>query len=189
MKPKDDHAFLLLIDSCLKGHRSSQKELYRLYYAYGLNICLHYSKNMEEAKEILNDGFLKTFKHLNRYKKNGRFKAWLRRILIHAAIDYHHKHHPTRKLEIIHFQQQIENAALYNLTKEDVLLVLQQLPPSYRLIFNLHILEGFTHTEIAQKLGISVGTSKSNLAKARAKLKSLLHRWHVNPAKVNSNES
>ncbi|MCG8329388.1 MAG: RNA polymerase sigma factor [Chitinophagales bacterium] len=161
-----------IIIDCQNGNRSAQRKLYQHYYAYGMNICLHYSKNREEAQEILNDGFLKVFKKISSYKFKGSFRAWLRRILIHSAIDYFRKHHKEEAtLEIIHLREpSVNNSGAGKLELDDVMKLVQQLPPAYRIVFNLHVVEGYTHWEIAQQLGITTGTSKSNLSKARAKL-------------------
>lgn len=168
----------LLLDSCKEGNRRSQKELYRQFYSYAMNIALHYSKNQEEAQEILNDAFFKVFKKLHQFDNIVSFKGWLRRILINTAIDYFRKYHKeSHQLEVIHLQpQQIENQALTKLSLDEVMAAIQQLSPAYRIVINLYLIEGLTHPEIAQRLGISVGTSKSNLAKARKKLQNMLRQ-------------
>lgn len=167
-----------LIAACRKGKRSSQKQLYQQFYAYAMTICLHYSKNQEEAQEICNDGFYKLFTKLALYREHIPFKTWLRRILVNAAIDYHRKYH-LRKIEIdeAEIKEQSStttNSGLEKLSHDDVMKIVQQLPPTYRLVFNLYVIEGFSHPEIAEKLNISVGTSKSNLSKAKAKLRNML---------------
>ncbi len=176
MTGNSNHTFHLLLDSCEQGNRASQKELYRQYYAYAMNICLHYSSNREEASEILNDGFLKVFKNMGQYRRKSAFKSWLRRILINASIDYYRRYHRDEvSLEVIHLREPTTvNTAPGQLNLDDVLRIVQQLPPAYRLVFNLHVVEGFSHPEIAKELGISVGTSKSNLAKAKKKLQNML---------------
>ena len=167
---------IALIKACKRGKRASQKQLYKEFYSYGMSICLRYSKNREEAQEILNDGFMKVFNNLDKYNPTLSFKGWLRRILVNAAIDYyrkHHKHHHT--LEIVH-NKHIDASpdALHNLSVQEIMDMVQLLPPAYRLVFNLYAVEGYKHQEIAQELGISIGASKSNLAKARMKLRAML---------------
>ncbi len=156
--------------------QAAQEELYRTFYGYAMGICLRYTQSKEEAQEVVNDGFIKLFQHIKHCKKEATFKGWLRRIMINASIDYyrqHQKHH--FHLDISHSNQQtIQAEGLTQLTQEEVIQVIQQLSPAYRLIFNLYAIEGFTHKEIAAKLDISIGTSKSNLAKARIKLKKML---------------
>jgi RNA polymerase sigma-70 factor (ECF subfamily) len=165
-----------LIKACKKGKRESQKELYKLFYSYGLSVCLRYSQSKEEAQEILNDGFVKIFGNLDKYDMNLSFKGWLRRILVNTAIDYyrkHHKHYHT--LEVVHNQYLDDSPdALDNLSVEEILNLVQTLPPAYRIVFNLYVLEGYKHHEIAEELGITEGASKSNLAKARMKLRTML---------------
>lgn len=179
MKEENQHILKLLIDDCKKGNRSSQKELYKQFYSYGMNVCLHYSKNKQEAQEIMNDGFLKVFKNIHQFEFKGAFKAWLRKILVRTALDYHKKHHKhSETLEIRYLQEpSIGNPAIDRLTLNRVLEIVQQLPPSYRTTYLLHVVEGYSHPEIAKNLGVSVGTSKSNLAKAKKKLNQLLKNY------------
>ncbi|MFT6319214.1 MAG: RNA polymerase sigma-70 factor (ECF subfamily) [Granulosicoccus sp.] len=172
----------LLIEGCRRDNRASQLKLYEHFYSYGLSITLRYSKNREEALEILNDSFLKAFVKIDQYDSDFPFKPWLRRILINSSIDYHRKYSrlnenlevaPTTELAAASY-----NFALDNLAFEDLIAVLQKLSPAYRLVFTLYVVEGFKHQEIAEKLNIAIGTSKSNLAKARIKLKSILQSSH-----------
>lgn len=165
-----------LIKACKRGKRASQKELYKLYYSYGMSICLRYSKNRQEAQEILNDGFVKVFSNLEKYDLKLSFKAWLRRILINVAIDYYRKHHKHQHtLEIVHNQHFDESPdALHNLSVEEIMKMVHRLSPAYRMVFNLYVVEGYKHQEIAEQLNITVGASKSNLAKARMKLRAML---------------
>lgn len=125
--------------------------------------------------EILNDGFLRAFTKIHQYDTDYPFKPWLRKILIHAAIDYHRKYYKTEEPETkAYFAEKgtaTYNLALDKLAYNDLLLLMQQLPPTYRLVFNLYVIDGLSHQDIAEQLNISVGTSKSNLARAREKLK------------------
>jgi RNA polymerase sigma factor (sigma-70 family) len=162
-----------LIQGCIRGERVSQKMLYEEYFGYALSICIRYCKSKEEAYEVLNDGFLKIFTKLDRYDADKPFKHWLRRIMINTSLD-----HYRRNLKYYHIQdiEEVQNlgiqaTVLPTLAYEEIILMIQQLPPSYRVVFNLAVIDGFKHEEIADKLGISVGTSKSNLFKAREKLK------------------
>ena len=180
----------IILNGCRRGKRAAQKALYHHFYSYALTVALHYSKNREEAEEIVHDGFLKVFAKMHQFSGTGSFKAWLRRILVNVAIDYSRKH--KKKVEdfkVIPIDAtSVKNEALNRLELEDVWALLQQLPPSYRMVFNLHVLEGFTHPEIAVKLGISVGTSKSNLARAKKKLQELTKNYikKNNPPTLNT---
>ena len=144
-----------------------------MFYNYAMSICLRYSKDREEAVEIVNDGFVKLFSNLDRYKDNTSFKAWLRRILINSSIDYYRrneKHY--HNVDISYAKHEyITEDAVSRISEQEIVDLIQELPPSYRLVFNLFVIEGFKHREISNKLNISIGTSKSNLAIARSKLK------------------
>ncbi|MDN5202367.1 sigma-70 family RNA polymerase sigma factor [Fulvivirgaceae bacterium BMA10] len=165
-----------LLDSCRKGNRNSQDRLYKEYYAYSMGVCLRYSRSREEAVEILNDGFVKIFTRLDKYSKGLPFKGWVRKVMINSAIDYfrrNEKHY--HSLDISHAQYESSSeTVLGQLTEQEIIEAIQSLAPSYRMVFNLHIIEGYKHEEIANQLNISVGTSKSNLAVARSKLKKIL---------------
>ena len=165
-----------LLDSCRKGNRGSQDRLYREFFGYAMGICLRYSRTREEAVEIVNDGYIKIFTKLDKYSKGLSFKGWLRRIMINSAIDYYRrneKHY--HNLDISYGQYETENeSVLDQLAEEDIIAAIQSLPPSYRMVFNLYVIEGFKHEEIANQLNISSGTSKSNLSIARVKLQKIL---------------
>lgn len=179
----------LLIEGCRNKNRASQRKLYEHFYGYGMSICLRYTKNSIEAEEILNDAFLKVFQNVDKYDPNYPFKTWLRKILINTAIDYFRKFQKHRltftTAEVI---EQADNDFVNAITsEEDVLPILQQLSPKYRMVFNLYVMEGYKHHEIAEKLQISVGTSKSNLARAKEKLKAL---WlKNNPERIKIKDS
>ena len=141
-----------------------------------MGICLRYSRTREEAVEILNDGFIKIFTKLDHYSKGLSFKGWLRRVLINSAIDYfrrNERHYHSLDISHVYYESASENI-IDKLSEEVIIAAIQRLPPSYRMVFNLYVIEGYTHEEIANQLNISVGTSKSNLAIARNKLKKIL---------------
>ncbi|SIT93548.1 RNA polymerase sigma factor [Pontibacter indicus] len=175
----------VLLPKCLKQDRGAQRELYRLFYGYAMSVCVRYSQDAEEAKDVLNDGFLKVFTRLDQYHPPKPFKGWLRRIMINTALDnYRHN------LKNYHLQD-IDQAAPatdpfdveQQLNYEYLIALVQQLSPAYRTVFNLYAIDGYTHEEIAETLGIAVGTSKSNLAKARANLREALQRSKIDEHK------
>ncbi len=175
---KEDENIKNLILGCQKGERGSQKLLYENFFGYSLSVCLRYSKSKEEAYEILNDGFIKIFKHLQFkiFNTESPFKAWLRTVMINTALDSYRKnlkHYYHKDLDDKLPIASNDNV-LHNLAYEDLILIIQKLPPSYQVVFNLAVIDGFKHEEIAAILGISVGTTKSNLFKAREKLRMLL---------------
>ena len=169
-------ALITLLNACKRKDPKSQKELYRHFYNYGMTICSRYARNREEAKEVMNDGFVKIFTKLDQYNYSLSFKAWVNRIMVNTSIDHYRKHQSEpRTVDLIHAQHIDTNqSVLENLSAGDILKLVQHLSPSYRIAFNLFVVEGFKHEEIAEKLGISSGTSKSNLAKARLKLKVMI---------------
>lgn len=141
-----------------------------------MGVCLRYSRTREEAVEIVNDGFIKIFTKLDKYSKGLSFKGWLRRVMINSSIDYfrkNEKHYHSLDISHGHYETTHDNV-LDKLAEEDIIAAIQRLPPSYRMVFNLFVIEGFKHEEIANQLNISVGTSKSNLAIARNKLQKIL---------------
>lgn len=143
-----------------------------------MSICLRYVSTRESALEVLNDGFLKVFTRLDQYDPAQPFKGWLRRILINTAVDHYRqevRHYHHEDVEQAEKTVAAESAdAFSQLAHEDLLRLIQRLSPAYRLVFNLYAMDGFTHEEIADQLGISVGASKSNLSRARENLRLLL---------------
>lgn len=168
----------ILISACLKKDRGAQERLYKLFYAYALNICLHYANGREEAKDIMNEGFFRAFDRLDRYNPQRSFKGWLRRLLINTAIDFHRKYNQNHsKIEMIKLPEPaVEADSFSKLALDDLLAMVQRLSPMYRLVFNLYILEGLSHIEIAERLEISVGASKSNLSRAKQNLRNMLQQ-------------
>jgi len=141
-----------------------------------MGICLRYARDRDEAVEILNDGFYKVLTRLDRYDPAKPFLPWLSRIMTNTAIDHYRselKHPITSDLTELEVQGK-EDDIQSKLNYDDLIKLIQTLPPGYRAVFNLFAVDGYTHEEIAEQLGISVGTSKSNLFKARQKLKSML---------------
>ncbi|NUN99538.1 MAG: RNA polymerase sigma factor [Saprospiraceae bacterium] len=165
------------LEGCRKQDSECQRLLYRHFFAYALSIGLRYAASKEEAHEIVNDAFVKIFTRIDRYKRQGPFKTWLGRIVVHTAIDRYRALCRARTYETTEeglAMMECAPSALDYLYHEDLVKLVQQLPAAYRLVFNLHVVEGHTHEEIADMLGIQSGTSKSNLAKAKEKLKRLI---------------
>ena len=168
----------LLLQRCEKGDRKAQMQLHRQFYSMGLNLCLRYARNREEAREMLNDGFLKIFRHLEKEKFEGAFVPWFKKVLVHSTIDHHRKYkkyQPFEELDKIPPSQN-EYEIQFNFEYEELLLAVQKLSPQYRMVFNLYVIEGYKHPEIAEMLNISVGTSKSNLSKAKVNLQSMIKK-------------
>lgn len=178
---KEDQKVRILIAGCRNQDELSQIELYKLFYSYGMSICLRYASNRESAVEMLNDGFLKVFQKIDHYDQKLPFKPWLRKVLVNAAIDHYRKYELTIPLEIEELSMTTTsyNEVLDQIEYDHLMQIIQQLTPAYRLVFNLHVIEGHSHAEIAAQTGISIGASKSNLAKARRKIKEYLNSLAV----------
>lgn len=173
-----DEKIEALIQGCILGDKNSQKALYKHFYGYAMSICLRYSKNSDEASEVLNDGFLKVFTKIDKYDSNRSFKGWVRKIMINTALDnYRHnlKYYHTYNIETGESSPVTENI-LSELAYQDIVALVQNLSPGYRTVFNLYVVDGYTHEEIAEILEISIGTSKSNLSKARENLRNMLKK-------------
>ncbi|MDA9555657.1 RNA polymerase sigma factor [Pelobium sp.] len=166
----------VIIANCRKKQRAAQKELYQLYYGYAMKICLRYANDYEEALELVNDGFMKVFTKLDLYEPSRSFKSWLSTIMIHTAIDHYRKKIKQQRMEELENAHQLEERdhILAGLHYQDLVKLVQKLSIAYRTVFNLFVIDGFSHQEISQKLSISEGTSKSNLFKARQQLKEMI---------------
>jgi RNA polymerase sigma-70 factor (ECF subfamily) len=161
---------LELIEACLKDNPTAQRVLYDKYSSKLYGICLRYSKNEEEAQDILQDSFIKIFTKLNTYQFTGSFEGWLKRIATNTSIEYYRKKMDTEEVDEVVFNPYLSVDSDKSLEVEELLKMIQELPEGYRMIFNMYAIDGFTHSEIAKKLGISEGTSKSQLSRARAHL-------------------
>jgi RNA polymerase sigma-70 factor, ECF subfamily len=165
-----------IIDSCIAGIASSQKALYKMYFGYGKSICLRYSSNREDAEEVLNDGFMKVFKHLSKYDRIKPFKAWFRTILVNTCIDFYRKKEKLNyEYDDVHYEGIYhEENAVDRMGADDILLMVQRLPTSYRTVFLLYAVDGYSHKEIADMLNINEVTSRTNFLKARNKLQVMI---------------
>ncbi|MFW6157240.1 MAG: RNA polymerase sigma factor [Balneolaceae bacterium] len=173
------HVLEKIIKGCLKHRRDSQQELYRMFYGYGMSITLRYTDSRDQAAGVLNDAFMKVFSNIKKYDSERPFKPWLRRIIVNTAINHYHKNEKNRQLESLETAQgQLAKpeTIISGLSYREIIEMVQQLSPAYRTVFNLYVIEGFNHGEIARILGISEGTSKSNLARAKQNLRAMLEK-------------
>ena len=180
LKPKE---LIQCIEGCSNNDRGSQKKIYSSLYGFAMSICTRYANNKEDATEIINDGFLKIFTQLYKSKTPANessvsFIGWMKRIIINTAIDHYRrnkKHDVIDELNYSHGEISFSGEdVLEKLSNDDIMKAVQTLPPGYRIVFNLYAIEGMTHKEISEELHIAEGTSKSNLAKARALLQKKL---------------
>lgn len=159
-----------ILAGCRKKRAASQKELYQRFGSAMYGLCLQYASNEEDARDVLQDGFVKVFQKLDQLKDPAAFPGWIRRIMINTALERYRSQ--VRSYPVDEFSEngaaRVDNEAMDALACEDLVALIRELPPRYRMVFNLYAIEGYNHREISQELEISVGTSKSNLSRARA---------------------
>ena len=165
-----------LIQACLSGERWAQKLLYEEFYSKMMGVCLRYSDSESEALDILHEGFIKVFNNIDKYETGTSLGAWIRRIMVNTAIDQYRKNsrRRTEDIEEAYHLSSDEADAISQYAEKEILRAVQSLSPSYRAVFNLYVIEGYSHREVAVMLEISESTSRSNLVKARAKLRQIL---------------
>jgi len=167
-----------IIAGCIAGDRSAQAQLYNLYARKMMGVCSWYSHNKEETEEILQDGFIRVFSYIHKFRGTGSFEGWMRRIMVNAALA-RYRSKSSHLQPLIEFNPDSHDAAdnisvIEQMEAKELVSLVQCLTPAYRMVFNLFVLEGMKHREIAELLGISEGTSKSNLAAARGILQKAL---------------
>jgi len=186
MAAKDQKRLDDIVRKCVDGDRKAQQELYKIFYSKMMGVCYRYSNNAEDAKDLLQDGFVKVFKNLSKYNFNGSLEGWIRRIIVNTAIDHFRKNKNVFFVDdeddFLLENSKIESSdSIYSqFGVEEIMKAIQSLSPAYQTVFNLYALEGFQHKEIAEKLNINEGTSKSNLAKARKNLQNILLKKEKN---------
>jgi RNA polymerase sigma factor (sigma-70 family) len=175
--PESDYLEQQLISECLIGDRAAQKRLYELYSGKMMAVCLRYCRDRETAKDLLHDGFLKVYTHLDSFKGAGSFEGWIRRIMVNTSLEY------LRKQNDEGYHLDVEEAyslsdgdigALEKMQAEELIRIIQQLPDTYRTTFNLFVVEGYSHKEIAEVMNITESSSRVYLTRARQMLQSLL---------------
>jgi|ERR1019366_611652 RNA polymerase sigma-70 factor (ECF subfamily) len=169
-----------IIEGCLENNRESQKALYDRFYGKMLGVCLRYSNGSDEAKEMFHEGFFKVFKNLQNFRESNSLEEWVKRMIVNASIEHIRNNKQNRlivstvyanKNTVKQAQNMSDDKLVLHINKEEILKAIQQLTPGYRTVFNLFVIEGYPHKEIAEMLDISEDTSKSNLAKAKFALR------------------
>ncbi len=175
----NNNRLVQILEGCRRHDRAFQKELYQLFYQYTLAVGLRYASSLDEAREIVNDVFLKIFSKIENYNPEQPFKPWLNKITVFTAIDYYRKN-IKNELQADDLETAVNvgfsSEVISQISADELRDLVQKLPPAYRAAINLFAIEGYDHQEIADLLGISVGASKSNLFKARAKLKTMMKK-------------
>lgn len=180
----EDKQLQQLIQGCLEGDRKAQQAVYKLLYGKMKVVCLRYTKDTDQAMDVLQEGFIKVFQNMNKYTGAGSFEGWVRRIMVNLSIDRFRKQKNdflllNGSMSAEDFGEDVEeeeetDAVDYDFTPEQILAAMKQLSPAYQTVFNLYVFENYTHQDIAEALSISVGTSKSNFAKAKRNMKKIL---------------
>lgn len=165
-----------LLEGCIQGNRTAQRELYNRFAPKMYGICLRYAANAEEAEDILQEGFIKVFRKVSSFRREGSFEGWIRRIFVNTAIEQYRKRMYLQPITE-HEETTVEGkylSVLDSLAERDIIKLVQQLSPGYRTVFNMYVVEGYSHKQIAEHLGISEGTSKSQLSRAKQILQDLV---------------
>lgn len=165
-----------LINECKSGKRKAQSLLYKKYAPSLLGLCIRYSKSKDEAEDILQEGFIKIFNKISSLEKTSSLEPWMKRIMVNTAINAYHKnlkHYYSQDIDEVQIEDSQEEVVEYmpHISPDMVLKSVQELPEGYRMVLNMYVFEGFSHKEIAEELGVSINTSKTQLLKARKKLK------------------
>jgi RNA polymerase sigma factor (sigma-70 family) len=175
--PGEVQIFEALIDRCIQRDEKARKELYDLFSVQMFNVCLRYARNRSQAEDIFQDSFIKVFENLHKLSNKNQFPGWIKRVFVNTAIDNirtNNKYESNEHLHVIDHFSDIEPSIIEDMSHRDLLTLVQQLPPRAKIVFNLYVNEGYSHKEIAEELGISVGTSKSHLFDAKNILKNKL---------------
>lgn len=169
-----------LIKDCVAGKQRAQAQLYHIFSSKMYGVCLRYAKDATEAEDNLQEGFIKVFTNLKSFRNEGSLEGWIRRIMVNASLE---------KLRKQYLLYPVEDVAIYDsvnfsddiiakMSADDLMKLIRELPPRYQLVFNLYVIEGMSHQEIAREMSITEGTSKSNLARARDILKKKVHQLY-----------
>ena len=162
----------IIIDGCVKGKRKFQQTLYQQFAGKMYALCLYYSKDKTEAEDLMHNGFIKVFKNIKQYKAKAPFEAWMRKVFTNTALEkFRRERIIISSNEYEETVEELSGDVISQLSNNELIVLIQGLSPAYRMVFNLYAVEGYSHKEISEQLNISVGTSKSNLARARQLLK------------------
>ena len=180
---KEQTEVLQWVQDCRNGSVRAQHKLFRYFYSSVMAVCMRYAGSTDEAADMLNEGFLKVFSNLHKYENSGSFEAWLKRVVCNAALDYRRKFDKNVELVDIddlqdsHLSDYVVNEAISKISSNEIVRLIQQLPPVTRVVFNMFVFEGFSHREIAQQLDMSENTSAWHVNQARNRLKEALKQY------------
>ena len=189
--------YLDIIKQCKRGDRKAQEAVYNLLAGMMFAVCLRYSNNYEEARDLLHDGFVTIFTKIGQFHHEGSFEGWVRRIFVNQAMERYRNDTKLLKLDnmdenSLHLatfdDEDLDEWSAYQLTEAELLNMIEELPPQYKVVFNLYVIDGLSHRQIAKKLGISESTSRSDLLRARGILQKRIIE-QVDSVKIISNAS
>ena len=166
-----------LVKACISGNASAQKEFYDLFAKKMMGVCLSYTNNYEEAQDVLQDGFIKVFNKLSKFVNKGSLEGWVRRIMVNTALDHYRKNKKFQKdveIDAVSFKLEKQEYIVESINAQDLLKIIQTIPEGYRVVFNLFAIEGYSHKEIAEQLGVTESTSKSQFSRAKKMLRNIL---------------
>ena len=172
-----------IIKGCVEGKPEAQETLYKKYSGKLFGISLRYTKDHSAAEDVLQEGFMKIFTSISSYKGTGSFEGWMRRVVINTALERFRKYfqmYPISEIKESDSSFNYDNV-LTDISVKDLMGLIQELPPAYRMVFNLYAIDGYSHKEIGDILNISIGTSKSNLSRARKLLQLKVNKHFILP--------
>lgn len=180
---KEQSEVLQWVQDCRKGSTRAQHKLFKYFYGTVMSVCMRYAGSTDEAADMLNEGFLKVFSNLDKYENSGSFEAWLKRVVCNAALDYRRRYDKNvefvdiDEIQEVHLSDYNVNDAISKISSNEIVRLIQQLPPVTRMVFNMFLFEGFSHREIAQQLNITENTSAWHVNNARNRLKEELKQF------------
>ena len=173
--------FKPILSDCIAGNQKAQAKLYQLFAPKMFGVCLRYARDRMEAEDNLQEGFIKVFNNLKSFRHDGSLEGWIRRIMINVSLEKFRKQHLLYPVEDVSVYDSVNYSddVIAKISADDLLKLIQELPPRYQLVFNLYVIEGLSHQEIASEMSITQGTSKSNLSRAREILKKKVHECEL----------
>ena len=166
-----------LVNECVSGKVSAQKTFYERFARKMMGVCLRYASSYEEAQDVLQDGFIKVFNNLDRYQNKGSLEGWVRRIMVNTSLDAYRKnkkHQQDVGMDQVEYLVEDKTYIIEDIQADDLLKLVQSIPEGYRVVFNLYAIEGYSHKEIAERLGVTESTSKSQYSRAKKLLRQML---------------
>jgi RNA polymerase sigma-70 factor (ECF subfamily) len=173
---------ITLANNCIEGDQRAQQKLFEMYAPKMMGVCLRYMKDQAQAEDVLQDGFVKVFTKLEKYTGNGSLEGWVRRIMVNTALDELRKTNKFKaniSMDDVDYKVESDADLLSSLIEEDLLKLIQEMPDGYKTVFNMFAIEGFSHREIGEKLGISENTSKSQYSRAKAYLRTKIEELEI----------